>query len=574
MVKSLPLIGGLARRAKRLGSRARQHIRGARKSPYERWIAKRVKIRATLYQVDHESPGAALLSFVTPVWNAPPEYLRVLVESVLRQARSIPFEWILLDNGSTRPETTSFLGNLRKYSFIRLHRVEENLGIIGGTRFCLERAKNRYILPVDHDDYLYPDCTRIVTSVIQRHHCPALLYSDEDKLIGTRFSAPYCKPDWDPVLFTNSCYIAHLCVIDREKALDLGAYSDPRSDGSPDWDTFVRFVGAGIEPIHIPEILYSWRVHNASTAGNIDAKSFIHSSQRNVLKRFLRYRGKPDRYQIDYSPLFRRSPDWWIRRRHEDPRPLRIVLFGNAAASRVEELKRQLTSATDYPIERISWVHEDGLIPWLSEAGNRPESSHRAAETLVALIHDEVRVEGGEWPWEALAQFELYPDTGVVGGLLMRSSDSVVVSAGQYFGFGRGCETPDRGAEPDSIGYFGQLRKQHSVSAVTSRFCVVDEAFLRTANLGLHSKTLGAWLGASAKRARRRVVYSPFLHGWTDEDWEDVVSDKELRDFVMANRDLLPEVCMLSPHLGLIASHRYQPVAWNERQRHIQELVK
>src|SRR5262249_49264450 len=138
---------------------------------------------------------------------------------------------------------------------------------------------------------------------------------------------------------------------------------------------------------------------------------------------------------------------------------------------------------------------------------------------------------------------------------------------------GRGCETPDRGTALGSFGYFGQLRKQHSVSAVTSRFCVVDESFLRSATLGRHSKTLGAWLGASAKRARRRVVYSPFLHGWTDEDWEDVVSDEEMRDFVLGNRDLLPEEGMLSPHLGLIAPDGSLPVTPNRRRRHVQRLV-
>jgi hypothetical protein len=162
----------------------------------------------------------------------------------------------------------------------------------------------------------------------------------------------------------------------------------------------------------------------------------------------------------------------------------------------------------------------------------------------------------------------------VVGGLLVRSTDHVILSAGQYFGFGRGCETPDRGTELGSFGYFGQLRKQHSVSAVTPRFCVVDETFLRTAMLGRHSKTLGAWLGASAKRARRRVVYSPFLHGWTEEDWEGSVSDQEVRDFIVANQDLLPEMSMLSPHLGLTASYRYVPVAPAERRRQIRRLVK
>ena len=212
-----------------------------------------------------------------------------------------------------------------------------------------------------------------------------------------------------------------------------------------------------------------------------------------------------------------------------------VVFFGSSAVGRVDELRRELTSTTDYPIESVWWLSEGELIPWLSEEARRAASRQGRLDSLVALIHGEVRIEGGEWPWEALTQFELYPDTCVVGGVLARSTDRVILSAGQYVGFGRGCETTDRGAALGSPGYFGQLRKQHSVSAVTPRVSVVDEMFLRSAMLGRHSKTLGAWLGASAKRA----VYSPFLHGWTEEDCEGSVSDQEVRDLVMANQDLL-----------------------------------
>src|SRR5215475_14065960 len=127
------------------------------------------------------------------------------------------------------------------------------------------------------------------------------------------------------------------------------------------------------------------KIWRGSTARNIDAKSYIHSSQRNVLNRFLRCQGKPDRYQIDYSPLYQRSPDWWIRRRHEEPRPLNVVLFGDAAAGRVDELKNQLTSTTDYPIEHVCWLPEEELIPWLNESAKKADSRKSPAEALVAL---------------------------------------------------------------------------------------------------------------------------------------------------------------------------------------------
>ena len=65
MVKRLPAIGELVIRAKNLGHREKQRIRDAPKSPYERWMAHRRKIRRGFYPVQGEAHGAAVLSFVT-----------------------------------------------------------------------------------------------------------------------------------------------------------------------------------------------------------------------------------------------------------------------------------------------------------------------------------------------------------------------------------------------------------------------------------------------------------------------------------------------------------------------------
>ncbi len=127
----------------------------------------------------------------------------------------------------------SSLEQLSKHSWVSLHHARTNLGITAGLRHCLERATGRYVLPVDADDYLYTDALRVITSCVRRAGYPPLLYTDEDKIINARTYQPYLKPDWDPVLFLNSAYIAHLGVIDRDKALALGAYTDPKRKEAP-----------------------------------------------------------------------------------------------------------------------------------------------------------------------------------------------------------------------------------------------------------------------------------------------------------------------------------------------------
>src|SRR5579875_856747 len=280
---------------------------------YRAWMAERLKHRALVYNVPLET---GLLSILTPVWDGSPvQYLKALASVLIAQNRGGACEWVVLDNGCSNARVLSYLNTLREYRWIRQYRLEANAGITRGLRHCLERATGRYVISVDADDLLYSDALRVVTYYIQQLNYPPLLYSDEDKVIGrTRFYQPYLKPDWDPVLLLNSAYIAHLGVLERQEALELGAYSDANTEGSPDWDAFVRFLIAGHAAAHIPEVLYSWRVHARSTADDAATKPYVHASQRAVLQRFLDARSSGARFRIEYSPLLGGMAHWHFSR--------------------------------------------------------------------------------------------------------------------------------------------------------------------------------------------------------------------------------------------------------------------
>ena len=218
---------------------------------YGAWLEHRIEHRRDDYPAP-ELPDELLFSLATAVWNTPAEFLRALADSVLDQDLDEGWEWVILDNGSTNQETLAVLDQLRGTPRVSIERSESNLGILGGLRRCLELATGRYLLHLDHDDVLTPDALRVAASHLVANGLPEAFYSDEDKVLGRRQLEPYLKPDWDPVLFSNSCYIAHLCGVDRERALELDAYLDPSTEASPDWDLFTRFVNAGVDPSSHP----------------------------------------------------------------------------------------------------------------------------------------------------------------------------------------------------------------------------------------------------------------------------------------------------------------------------------
>lgn len=513
-----------------------------------------------------QEPG--LLSFVTTVWNTDVLYLRQLVESVAAQDGGTHFEWIILDNGSHAAETVAYLEGLKNLGFVKLFRVEDNLGIIGGMRYVLERASGRYILPLDSDDVLESDCVLSLTAHIKANHYPKLVYTDEDKLRNGERNEAYLKPDWDPVLFVNSCFIAHLCAIDRKEALRLGAYTESKVEGSHDWHTFTLFAHAGHQPSHLADALYSWRMHMGSTSQNIGSKPYVYDSQRHVVEYWARNSQASDAFDVVLNPLFGGAPDWWIRRKRTGARPLYVALFTQAG----EEGQDMAVATGGVPqvgAARIGIDDEDGGLGALENLAGVAA----ADGGVVHLRWNRLVLAGDDWAWDAFGLMELFPDTVMVGGRVF-GTDGRLLAGGAYFGFGRGCDCPDVGRYRGDPGYFAQMWKQRSVSAVSSQNAIVDGAFLAFALEKLKASRptaayLGAWLGALARQAGLRVAYTPFLEASAPADWDARVSDAERARFVGRFSGLLPEVGLYSPRLGLDYYAAYRPVEDWVRERHL-----
>jgi glycosyltransferase involved in cell wall biosynthesis len=513
---------------------------------YHAWLKRERPARRIRYSTALEQ---GLLAVLTPVWEGTPlKYFKILAQSIIEQNAAGAVEWVILDNGCQNRPLLNYLAKLGEHSWVNLVRSPTNAGIIGGLRLCLESASGRYVLPVDADDWLYPDCFQIVTCCVRTKGFPPLLYSDEDKLIGSQAVQPYLKPDFDPVLLLNSAYIAHLGVIDRQLALQYGAYTDKATEGSADWDLFARFLVAGHAAPHIPEVVYSWRMHPESTADDASSKPYIHSSQKAVLQRYLENSGLAAKFQVEYSPLLPGSADWWLRRLPIHPWPALLVSLETSSQAPPQSL--------DYPeIPRLSFPVR-GALPSLAAL-----IASQAEDDLVCLVADDLAVDRADWLWEAIGLFERFPDTGMIGGWI-RNRAEVTMSAGNVFGFAGGCSSPDRGRPALDNGYFTQMRKQRSVSAVSSQFAVLRAGFLqdllKEANAKASISMLGAWAGAYARRTGKRVIYSPFLSAVSEVDWDAPANPEEVAAFQSANADLIPDCRFYPTAFSLQAGQAYR----------------
>ncbi len=491
------------------------------------------------------------------MFDTPPDLLRAAAVSVTGQT-SQEFEWVVLDNGSTSPDVVAAISELAVDPRVNHHRVESNVGIVGGMRICLDEARGQYVVPLDADDVLVPDALETLADEIASHGRPAFLYSDEDMLLDDVLHAPYLRPDWDPVLNLCTSYAFHLCAFRRDEARKLGVYSDPGAEWCHDWDTISRFATAGHEPLHVPQVLYHWRMHPSSSTNRARPVEGSLVSQRHLLERLLAERGLADLFEVVPFPLVRGAPEWWLRRRRRRPHSFAVVRLTVDRAEPVSP-PDAFAQRAGYPFEGLEELRVDGeCFP-----ARLKEAAERLGSRFTAICSDELEPEGNEWPWEAVGLAELHPDVAFVAGRIL-NADRVVLAGQEILGFDGFAGCPERGRGETDPGYFALALKQRSVSAVHPSFFVAETDFLIDALRSLPATAsfcfLGAWLGAYALEQGRRVAFSPLVQALARPGFEagQDPTEEEEPEFLRRYGHLLPDVRWYSRHFGRSFESAYQ----------------
>jgi O-antigen biosynthesis protein len=238
-----------------------------------------------------------LFSVVMPVHDPPLHMLRDAVESVLAQSFE-NWELCLVDDGSRATEIVAALDGYAQDARVHLHRHDVAQGISAATNAALQLATGRYIALLDHDDMLDSTALQVVADRVTAEPALDMIYSDEDIVDGGRPIWVHLKPGWSPDTLRTSGYTCHLGVYRRRLVAEIGGFRSA-FDGSQDIDMILRLVERTDRIAHIPQILYHWRIHAASTAGG-DAKPYAYVAARNAYAAHLERIGVPAR--VDFGP--------------------------------------------------------------------------------------------------------------------------------------------------------------------------------------------------------------------------------------------------------------------------------
>ncbi len=494
---------------------------------YQKWLAVRRPSADGLMRAREESRNfnyRPLISIVTPVFNTPVSWLGEAIDSVLGQAYE-NWELLLIDDGSTLPETTQLLLQAASRDpRIILVRRQSTGGISAASNAGLDHARGEWVSLLDHDDILEPDALFEVVRYLQTNPEIDLIFSDEDKITDEGFDAPLFKPDWSPDFLLSYNYLCHFTTVRRAIVEKAGRFR-PEFDGAQDYDLFLRITELTTRIHHIPRILYHWRRSETSTSDNIRRKPQALEAGRRAIENHLQRCGERGHVTVDWQ-----THAYWVKRELRETRRISIII---ATRDRIDLLSRcinSITTKTSYPNYEIIVVDNESKSeeareyfrnfehrllhfhgPFNFSALNNLAVEQTHAPWLLFLNND-VEVIDSEW-LTVMAEHVQRREVGAVGARLLYPNDTVQ-HAGVVLGVGGIAEHAFRHFPADAPGVARQLQVTRNYSSVTGA-CLLTRREIFEEVGGFDEERLPVTfndvdLCLKMRRAGYLIVYTPF----------------------------------------------------------------
>jgi GT2 family glycosyltransferase len=477
--------------------------------------------------------GEVVVSIVMPVYNTPAAILEAAILSVLAQSHP-GWELCICDDCSTSRQTLDVMEKFRGIDVrIKICRSPRNLHIAGATNQAAEFATGEFVGFLDHDDVLDRDAVAEVARRVAAEPDVDMIYSDEDKINPDGdYTEPYFKPDWSPEHLRSVMYVLHFMVVRKSLFFDLGGMH-PDFSGSQDYDLALRASLKARKVLHIPRILYHWRIIPGSAAAELDAKPDALINSRRALEAFV----KPDDgvvvaglYPGSYRVKWPVSPT----------EPVTLLILTNSRRRNVENRGYilMIEHFVDSILQRSTHkglrilVLDDGGMPKDVRAkmvtkgvavkrydlkgafnySHKLNAGFKLVETeYVIALNDDLEVIAPDWI-EALLEMISRPDVAVAGAKLLFPDDTIQ-HAGMALGV-CGAATHLFYKMPDAeIGYNGYTHLIRNYSAVTgavmaTRMSVVRELDGFDEAYGTDYNDVDFCL--RCVRAGYRIVYTPY----------------------------------------------------------------
>lgn len=468
------------------------------------------------------------ISVLVPAYRTPESYLRQMIESV--QAQTYENWELCIADGSGKEESLEKIVSqyAAKDSRIRYQLLDKNEGISGNTNAAIRMASGEYLAFFDHDDLLAEDALYEAARAIEEQKAE-LIYTDEDKVRAdlSEYFQPHFKPDYNPDLLCANNYICHLVVVKKELADRVGGLRK-EFDGAQDHDFLLRITERTDRIVHIPKVLYHWRIHKASTADNPASKLYAYQAGQKAISEHLKRLGLEAEvsqtkdfgfYRVSYpvqgTPLVsivipnKDEKDTLkaclesIKEKTTYPSYEIVIVENNSQTSEIFEYYKEIDGKDG--IRVVTWKE-----PFNYSKINNFGFQYAKGDYVICLNND-ITVITPSWIEEMLGYCQR-PGTGIVG-VRLYFPDDTIQHAGIIVGMGGCAGSLFVGMNRKRTGYMHKAALVQDLSAVTAACMMVKREAFEAAG-GFEESLEVAFNDVDfclkVRRAGYLVVYNPY----------------------------------------------------------------
>lgn len=482
-------------------------------------------------------PNPPLISIIVPLYNTPLPFLKEMLDSVCVQSYA---NWQLCMVDGSDGEHAYIESHIKQIvkeysSKIKYQHLKKNKGISENTNACIALADGEYLALLDHDDVLSPDALFEVVKAITERRAD-FIYTDEATFDKTpdHIVTAHFKPDYAPDNLRANNYICHLTVFSKDLLKKTGLFRK-EYDGSQDHDMFLRLTGVAENIIHIPKILYYWRMHPDSVATDIGTKAYAIEAGKRAVADQIRRSGLeaqvessaafPTIYRLCYKlwekPLVsilisNRDSPWRLKNcidsiERSDYRNYEIILADNESQN--AELMNYYRKISQKPnVHVFHWNHP------FNDSSINNFMEEKANGKYLILLDNGTKILSPAWIEEML-MYAQRSDVGAVGTKLYYPNGKVQ-HGGIILGIGADhiAEYAFDGQPKNSSGYMGRLFYAQDVSAVSGACMMVRKSLFN--ELGGLDEDVSAFYDVDfclrLRKANYLVVFTPYAELYHD----------------------------------------------------------
>lgn len=429
------------------------------------------------------------ISVIVPMYNTKEKYLKELLDSLINQTYT-NWELCLADGSEEKKEYVEPL--IMQDKRIKYKFLNANKGISENSNEALKLATGDYIALLDHDDILPIFSLYEIVKVINNNKEAEFIYTDEDKLLEEKENriGPHFKQDFAPDTLMSYNYICHFSIFKKSLMEKLGGFRK-EFDGSQDYDLIFRAVEQANQIIHIPKILYHWRMNADSVALSSEAKPYAYEAAKKAIASHLERTGVKAKvedaqiiglYKINYEVIGKPKVSIIILNKDHKKDLKRCIdsIINNTTYSNYEIIIVENNSTTKEIFkyyEELKKNEKIKIINYKEKGFNYSKLNNfgvkNATGDYIVLLNNDTEIITPNWLEVMLGNCQR-EDVGIVGAKLLYEN-SKVQHAGVVLGLTGIAGHVNLGLEENELGYMARNIISQNYSAVTGAMMMISK---------------------------------------------------------------------------------------------------